>query len=179
MGPGTALEQARLFVAVWPPPEVLALVDALPRVQRPGVRWTTREQWHVTLRFLGTCEVKAAVDALAGVRASATTAVLGTRVERLGRGVLMLAVDGLDAIAAEVNRATAGVGRPPENRPFRGHLTLARLRGTGAGALADQVVGASWVVSDVTLVQSHLHPRGAHYETLLSVPLDPAVRSAP
>lgn len=176
------VERARLFVAVWPPPEVLSVVEALPRSALSGVRWTTREQWHVTLRFLGTCGVAAARSAMSGLRVSAGIAVLGPRVERLGRGVLVVPVGGLEAIAAEVNRATSGVGRPPEDRPFRGHLTLARLRGTSAEGLADltgAAVSASWPVTSVSLVRSHLHPDGARYETILSVPVAPAIRSAP
>lgn len=43
----------RLFVAVWPSPEAHAALAALPRPVTPAVRWTTPDQWHVTLRFLG------------------------------------------------------------------------------------------------------------------------------
>ncbi|MER3453020.1 MAG: RNA 2',3'-cyclic phosphodiesterase, partial [Acidimicrobiia bacterium] len=43
----------RLFVAVWPPEEVLDVVAKLPRPGVVGLRWTSREQWHVTLRFFG------------------------------------------------------------------------------------------------------------------------------
>ena len=38
---------------MWPPPEVVARLAALARPTVEGVRWTTPEQWHVTLRFLG------------------------------------------------------------------------------------------------------------------------------
>ena len=43
----------RMFIAAWPPSAVLDALDALPRRDVAGVRWTTREQWHVTLRYLG------------------------------------------------------------------------------------------------------------------------------
>ena len=43
----------RLFVAVWPPDDVIDVLADLPRPEVAGVRWTTRGQWHVTLRFLG------------------------------------------------------------------------------------------------------------------------------
>jgi 2'-5' RNA ligase len=46
----------RLFVAVRPPDDILDAVAALPRPTHPGVRWTARDQWHVTLRFLGEVE---------------------------------------------------------------------------------------------------------------------------
>ena len=44
---------ARLFVAVRPTPEVVALLAALERPAVPGVRWSTPEQWLVKLRPLG------------------------------------------------------------------------------------------------------------------------------
>ena len=37
---------ARLFVAVWPPDDVVAELAALPRPDQPGLRWTTPDQWH-------------------------------------------------------------------------------------------------------------------------------------
>ena len=61
----------RLFVAVWPPDEVLDLIAALPRPEVEGLRWTTRDQWHVTLRFFGSVELAPAAVALRGVAASA------------------------------------------------------------------------------------------------------------
>ena len=60
----------RLFVAVWPPDDVLDLLAGLP-----GRRWLesggrAAAQWHVTLRFLGDAEVDAVRAALGGVRAA-------------------------------------------------------------------------------------------------------------
>ena len=68
----------RLFVAVWPPPEVLDLVAEIDRPALAGVRWTTRDQWHVTLRFLGRMD---GIEAAAARLAEAAAAVRG------GRGV--------------------------------------------------------------------------------------------
>lgn len=162
----------RLFVAVWPPAEVLDLVASLPRPQRPGVRWTTRDQWHVTLRFLGTVEDAApVVDALRGAGGEPTEAVLRPAVRRLGRGVVCVDVAGLDAVAAAVVQATAGFGRPPESRPFHGHLTLARVKGGGTSGLLGAAVTARWPVEEVHLVESRLHPGGARYDSVVVVPL--------
>ncbi|MDQ1444823.1 MAG: hypothetical protein QOI20_1287, partial [Acidimicrobiaceae bacterium] len=43
----------RLFVAVWPRPEVVDALARLPRPDVPGLRWTGPDHWHVTLVFLG------------------------------------------------------------------------------------------------------------------------------
>jgi len=163
----------RLFVAVWPPPAVLDLLAGLPRADQAGVRWTTRDQWHVTLRFLGAAdpdEVSAALAPLAP-RLAPAAATMGPRVGRLGRGVLMVPVAGLDAVAAAVVDATRHLGQPPEPRPFLGHLTLARLKGAAACGLTDRVVRAAWTATELALVRSDLHPRGARYTTVATVPL--------
>ena len=180
---------ARLFVAVSPPEEVLDRVAALDRPVVTGVRWTERAQWHVTLRFLGRVDdVAAAAEALAGVRAAPTVASLGPAVGRFGQRVLHVPVSGLDAVAAAVVAATAHVGEPPEEqseeqserspgpagRAFAGHLTLARVTGRARvdlRALAGQPVEGSWRVEEVRLVESHVSPKGARYETVERVPL--------
>jgi 2'-5' RNA ligase len=166
----------RLFVAVWPPTEVLDLVGGLARPDVPGLRWTTPDQWHVTLRFLGDVESPAPViDALRAAGAPAAHADLGPEVRRLGSHVLMVPVAGLDDVAAAVTAATAGIGTPPEDRPFRGHLTLARVRGRARvdlRSLAGAALGARWPVSRIALVQSALDPKGARYETIAEVELE-------
>lgn len=161
----------RLFVAVWPPDDVVARLAALPREERPGVRWTTPDQWHVTLRFLGRADVDDAIAALGSLEATVAEAVLGPRPGRLGRGIFMLPVAGLDDLAGAVRRCTATVGDPPDPRPFQGHLTLARLKGAPACGLTDALVSARWPVTAVALVESHLSSQGARYETLHEVAL--------
>ena len=104
------------------------LVAALPRPDVEGLRWTTRDQWHITLRFFGAVELEAVSVALRSASAPATTAVLGPETGRFGKRVLHVPVSGLDAVAKAVVRATKKVGKPPEPRPFTGHLTLARAR---------------------------------------------------
>lgn len=82
-------------------------------------------------------------------------------------------VAGLDDVAAAVITATAAFGRRPEDRPFRGHLTLARVRrGSGpARRLAGDPVAGSWTVTTAEVVRSHLHPAGARYEAVATAPL--------
>jgi 2'-5' RNA ligase len=159
-------DRARLFVAAWPPDDVLDTIAALDRPPDPGVRYTTRDQWHVTLRFLGTCDLDAATAAFARIDGAAAVAQLGPAVARLGRSAVVVPVAGLDALAAAVMTATAGVGEPPDPRPFTGHLTIARLRHRPACRVAGQPVRATFPVAELHLVRSELHPRGARYTTI-------------
>lgn len=159
----------RLFVAVVPPDEVLDVIAALPRPEAPGVRWTGRDQWHVTLRFLGEADVDDAVRALDGATWARCRAELGPAVRRLGRNVLCVPAAGLDDLAGAVVEATAAVGRPPEKRPFRGHLTLARCRAKPPRDAVGRPVAAEFPVDAVHLIQSHLGgPHPARYELLHS-----------
>jgi 2'-5' RNA ligase len=162
---------ARLFVAVWPPPSVVDVIGGLPRAEIDGLRWTVPEQWHVTVRFFGEADVDEAIEACRHVEAGACELTLGPRVERLGRGVVMVPVHGLDAVADAVTAATSTVGRAPEPRAFRGHVTLARSKGTARCALVGQPVTAKWTATDFTLVRSDLHPHGARYTTVATFPL--------
>ena len=168
----------RLFVGLRPPAQVREVLASVLRYEDPAFRWTSPAQWHVTLRFFGAVadhEVAPLVAALAGVAAAepAREVRLGPSTSRLGRGNLVVPVTGLDELGAEVEAATADVGRPPSGRPFTGHLTLARGRGRrGVPARAvGHLLSATWHVDDFALVRSRLHPDGASYEDLASFPL--------
>lgn len=169
----------RAFVAVWPPRPVVAALAALPRPEVPHLRWTTPDQWHVTLAFLGDVEVSA-VPALQGALEAATgdappaQAVLGPSTARLDRSVLCVPVRGLDDLAGRVRSAlsAAGFDRAGDDvtGAFRGHCTLARAAGrrTVPAALTGIPVAARWAVTDVGLVRSTLDPGGARYEIIVS-----------
>jgi 2'-5' RNA ligase len=163
---------ARLFVAVWPPDGLIEQVRALDRPRRAGLRWTTEDQWHVTLRFFGRVDAAGETALRAGLAATATASAVaevaaGPAPRALGRGVWVLPVQGLETLAAAVAVATAVAGRPPPARPFRGHITLARARHPKAlSGLTRSPVAARWSVTEITLVRSDLQPEGARYEVL-------------
>lgn len=158
----------RLFVAVRPPSDVVDALAALSRPEGTPTRWTTREQWHVTLRFFGNVDdpspiATALAGALHGVAPFEVT--IGPRPGVLGHQIVYLPVTGLADVASTVVGATKSFGEPPATRRFRGHLTLGRTKGgiVDAAALA---LERSWTVRDVELIRSHLGGGGARYETL-------------
>jgi 2'-5' RNA ligase len=168
----------RLFVAVWPPADVIETVRGLERADAAGVRWTREDQWHVTLRFLGSVEeevvpeITAALDAIAGAGASSPV-VMGPETKCFGREILQVPVEGLTDLAARVVEATASFGEPPDERPFRGHLTLARSgnrrrgnRGSDLRSLAGAACAGAWTVDELTLVCSRPHREGVRYDVL-------------
>lgn len=163
---------ARLFVAAWLPADVVEELEDIERPPRNGVRWTAPDQWHVTLRFFGEVSPPVAMAALEHLSAAAAHAEVGPALARFGRGYLALPVRRLNDLAAAVVNATAEVGEPPDDRPFRGHLTLARLRPrANVGGLAGTPFSAGFLVTEVALVHSELHADGSRYHTLDTVAL--------
>ena len=164
----------RLFVAVWPPPEVVEVLAALERPDVEGVRWTPPSQWHVTLRFLGEVpdgEVDGVVGRLAAAVAGLSPAevVLGERLAAFGPSVLYAPVKGLGSWAAAVGEEPVGDG------PFVGHVTVARGRrgrGSSRGDVRPLVGSAlpdgprGWMATSCTLVRSDLGHDGARYSTV-------------
>ncbi len=118
----------RLFVAVWPPDDVLRELTAMPRPEVDGLRWTKPERLHITLRFLGQCDEAEATAALHRVRFAPIRVTLGPTLKRLGRGVVMFPAGGVGGLAASVAEATDRIGQPPPKRRFTGHMTVARFR---------------------------------------------------
>ncbi|HEX2047262.1 MAG TPA: RNA 2',3'-cyclic phosphodiesterase [Acidimicrobiales bacterium] len=168
----------RLFVAVWPPEEVLDQVAALPRPAVEGLRWTARDQWHVTLRFLGPVpEVEPVAHALAALPPlEPSSALLGPATGRFDQRILHVPVRGLDRVATAVVDATASLGTPPDDRPFHGHLTLARVAKRAKvdlRPLAGAGIEARWPADVVCLVESRLSPKGARYDVLERFRLTP------
>jgi 2'-5' RNA ligase len=158
---------------------------------RPGgdrVRWVREENLHVTLRFLGDV-ARAAIPALLREIARETAGMAPFAV-RLG-GVRLfpsprrprvvalevLPPEPLAELAAAVERGVVAAGLAPEDRPFRSHLTLGRLR-PGAGppdvTVPDTPDAETVGVTEAVLFQSELHRSGSRYTPLGRVPVGAA-----
>jgi RNA 2',3'-cyclic 3'-phosphodiesterase len=189
-------ESLRLFVAVDMPEEAKgALEQAInPWRERLGAgRWVARDNWHVTLKFLGRTwprllpEVEAAGRDVAGTVVPFQVGFSGlgvfpgpsrARVLWAGlddpRGHLAGLAEGLDAALVEEFA--------PEKRAFTPHLTVARFNPPTpmrehAEALADTAIDApQFVVDRLVLYRSHLSPRGARYEALEEFPVGSSSR---
>lgn len=172
----------RLFVGLWPPPDVVERLAELARPADRRLRWTTADQWHVTVSFLGEVPEDAVEDVAQLVLGAASVVgkaevEVGPATVRLGAGVLCLPVAGLEPLAAAVSGLLEGsplrsvVGARPEGRPFRGHLTLARARGRSRvpGALTGIPFEARWVPEELSLISSTpASDGGSRYETVRS-----------
>jgi RNA 2',3'-cyclic 3'-phosphodiesterase len=187
----------RLFVAVAPPEPVLDHLQAASAPLHdayPGLRWTDRSVWHVTLAFLGEVPAVPADRLLPRMERAArrhTTFNLAfsgagafpraprANVLWCGLSGSVGALRGLaESVAAGARRA--GAAPPGAGRAFRPHLTLARCRTPTdvtplVSALADYA-GEPWTVSEIFLIESRLRavPR---YSVLGQWPLGPVART--
>lgn len=162
---------ARLFVAIWPPDDVL---DRLADVERPkdqGVKWVPQENLHITLRFLGEADEDVVAALLDQTLLPAATAVVGPAFDLLGERSLISPVAGVDDLADVVRRALRGLGSEPERPRFQGHITVARLaRHARPRRSAGRRFEATFDVREVALVASTLRDTGAVYETVATWP---------
>lgn len=188
--PGAVREEAvmRTFVAVELPGETRReLQDLIEQLRRSGIRaaWVRPDRMHLTLRFLGEIaedQVVAIGEMLArgcAGRSPFECAVQGAgafpnvrRPNVIWAGVGPLE-GGLGEVQALAEAAALRVGLKPENRPFRPHLTLGRIRrpeeaGHLGRALAPltEFRGRGFLVTGVTLFSSTLKPTGPVYERI-------------
>lgn len=182
----------RLFVALDLEPALagdLGAALAPYRARAPRARWVRVENFHLTLKFIGSWEPRREDDLVASLAAVEAEAF---PLELVGLGVFPnprqprqlwsgVAEPGpVEAMAAAVERACAACGIAPEARPFTPHLTLARA--AAPTALRPLVALLSreaprWgreVVRAFHLYQSQTLPRGPVYSRRASFPLRPA-----
>lgn len=183
-------ERWRCFVAVPVPDE---LSRALHRSLEPwrgrpdlaGLRWSSPQQRHVTLAFLGGVDSMRVPDIVATVTAVArrhepmrlVTGGVGAFPSAGRARVVWYGVadpdDRLGAMARDVANVLGLDGR----ERFRPHITLARA-GKGPvdvrpwrSELSDAVPSGVLDVAAVDLMRSHLGADAARYETLATMPL--------
>lgn len=157
----------RLFVAIWPPVDVVEALDDVERPRDQGVRWVPNENLHITLRFLGTADEDEVIEALDDHHYPAATAVLGPSFDLPTERSLLIPVAGVDDLAAVVVQATRGLGTARERRRFLGHMTVARMAKQARPARsAGRRFEASFDVDEIALVASTLTDEGARYETV-------------
>ena len=178
---------ARAFVAVVPPDDVLDAVDlALSRARTrvPGARWSTRDQWHITLQFLGSgVDLDAIAEGMGELTVAAESVRLGGAGafprERRGTVLWIGVVTGvgmLGRLAESVGAALSPLGHEQDVRPFHPHVTLARLRVPGdlrgaIEAVGQDPLGPEWQPSSVVLAESRLRSDGARYRVHATFPL--------
>lgn len=114
-----------------------------------GARWVERENYHITLRFIGDVDGATAerfAEALGGIKSAPfelTLDGLGSfgrgRPRAVWAGIAPNAA--LDSLARAHEKAALAAGFEPEARNFHPHVTLARMRRVKAADVAAYLSG--------------------------------------
>ena len=176
----------RLFVALPLPEPVTEALSGIRPSPRDGVRPVDATDMHLTLHFLGRRDVEPVVRALAVVRHPAFALRLGRpgHFSLPGRkAILWVGIEPSDELVG-LHRATAEalatVGFAAETRPYRPHVTVARMSSRLPETLVDTIEAGlagpdsvEFGCSRFALYQSETHPEGARYRVLEPFPLLP------
>lgn len=175
----------RLFVGIHLSKDMLAEVNHLIQLSSQnivsmhhGLKWTSPENLHFTLKFFG----EVPLSRLNDVTQALGQAVLHNEPFSLKLGkvgcfpakgiprIIWLGVDTgepqLVKLANSIESACFGHGFPKEDRPFSPHLTIARLKDGSPGVKflepKFQFV-STMIVEEFSLIESQLYPTGPVY----------------
>ncbi len=183
---GAALRRA--FLAVVPPPDVLRWTESVADSARriggdgaAGLRWTRPDQRHLTLQFLGAV-TESVADSLTESITESVRRIAPFTLTLGGGGAFPSARRasvvwlGVSSGAAEARRARGGAVADADDRPFRPHLTLARLQPprdlrTLVEHLGTGPAGPPFVVDRVVLFDSDTRADGAVHTVRARFPL--------
>ncbi len=191
----TAEKNIRAFLAIEPPEDILQamsrLQEKLKREVSGRISWTRPEGWHLTLKFFGDVSMEDVEKISSAVQNRVASGLsLNLKLEKLGvfpdarrPRVLWCGTAGdvsqLSVLQKQLDTDFDALGFPNEDRPFRAHVTLARMKDprgvTGLGeALAKHGAFAAgeFICWELILFQSQLTPRGAIYTRLAVFPLN-------
>ena len=190
-----AEKNIRAFLAIEPPEDILQamsrLQEKLKREVSGRISWTRPEGWHLTLKFFGDVSMEDVEKISSAVQNRVASGLsLNLKLEKLGvfpdarrPRVLWCGTAGdvsqLSVLQKQLDTDFDALGFPNEDRPFRAHVTLARMKDprgvTGLGeALAKHGAFAAgeFICRELILFQSQLTPRGAIYTRLAVFPLN-------
>ena len=174
----------RFFVAIPLPPEVrLAVDDWRAGLDLPG-RMVPMRNLHVTLRFVGPAGQVGQDRIVAGLDAADLVGPFSFRIGGLGAfpklhkaTVAWAALERdegeVSRLAGVVEEAVAAAGFGYDERPFRSHLTLARIRPPRdlRGPAGGRPAGIEVPVTEVVFYRSRSEGRSTIYEPVERFPL--------
>ncbi len=180
----------RTFIAIEIPEEIKTVLAALQNKLRRAaatVSWTKPENIHLTLKFLGEIEeqklgqIESACLAAAAETASFTLNIsdAGAFPDHKQPRVIWVGLGGetasLTDLQSRLDQRLSELGFEKETRPFQAHLTLGRVKAPkNTRELMAELINyrppaLSFVVDEIVLMRSQLHPAGSIYTPLTRV----------
>ncbi|MCB1496987.1 MAG: RNA 2',3'-cyclic phosphodiesterase [Bauldia sp.] len=174
----------RLFTGIEIPADISERL-ALLRGGIPGARWIDKENYHITLRFIGDIDMRTAdevADALGRIDRTAfpvTIDGIGSFGTRKPHSIIarIQPSRALIELQAEQERLMQRLGLPAEQRKFTPHITLARVRGVNAQEIANYLfqrgglVSRPFEISEFVLFSSRNSVGGGPYVVEEAYPL--------
>lgn len=189
-------EAIRAFIAIELPEEIQNRLQQLQdelRPSMPDVRWIKYGNIHLTLKFLGDMQVsriQAISEALRNISSQFSPfemslagigAFPNSRKPRIVWVGVEAGAEQLVEIAKSIEAAMKKLGFPREERPFRSHLTVGRIRNLTnpaamTAALDNSKIGelGRFTVQRISFIKSQLDPAGSIYTMLSEAPLGSA-----
>lgn len=187
------MSRQRLFIACDLPADIKTRLASLQKfLQQSGsdTKWVEPHHIHVTLKFLGdtpsqkTRDIVKLIDKIFKDQKSFVVKLdrLGAFGSRHAPRIIWAGLEddqALKKMAASLETNLSSLGFIKEDKPFRAHVTLGRVRsGRNRVALADLLTHAQesfkeeiWRIDNVTLFESQLSADGAAYHVLHKVKL--------
>lgn len=173
---GRSVKTWRLFIAAYPPPDVVARMTALiDAVELPPCRRTPESHLHLTIHFVGDTPLKSVEDvreslarAAAGIGAFTLEPVRLIGLPQRGpKRLIALELScppGLREIHDRLVRKLARSPRAQPSRKYLPHITLCRFNRPGQVSLPEAPVDLGpFPVDQVHLMRSILRPDGAEH----------------
>jgi 2'-5' RNA ligase len=188
----------RCFIAIEIPgvvkKEIAEVADILKKYDA-DIKWVTVDNLHVTLKFLGSTPEKSVPE----IRESLLKAVSSFQpfyIKISGTGlfpnrkfprVIWVGVgngETLPKLAADIDVSMSLLGYKKEEREFKPHLTLGRVRSQkGTVSVVNELDNfkdkefGSFTVGRIKLMRSELKPKGPEYSCLSEVPFGEKVQA--
>jgi RNA 2',3'-cyclic 3'-phosphodiesterase len=179
----------RAFLAIEPPEDILqkisGLQEKLKREIGGRISWTRPQGQHLTLKFFGDISREDVSNICVAVQKRIVSeSPLNLKIEKTGvfpdarrPRVLWCGINGdaerLSAFQKKLDGDFANIGFPAEDRPFRAHLTLARIKDprdlTGMSEALKKYgtfTAGEFTCKELFLFQSKLSGQGAVYTKL-------------
>jgi RNA 2',3'-cyclic 3'-phosphodiesterase len=179
----------RAFLAIDPPEDILQamsrLQEKLKREIGGRISWTKPQGQHLTLKFFGDISKEDVNNICSAVQKRVVSEPkLNLKIEKLGvfpdahrPRVIWCGVAGdtvkLSIIQKQLDNDFANIGFPAEDRSFRAHLTLGRIKDShGLTGISEVLTkygafaAGEFSCTELILFQSRLTPQGAVYTKL-------------
>ena len=184
----------RTFIAFELPEKIITFISKVQKdLQSRGlkVKWVRPQNIHLTLKFLGNINETDTEIVGKAIRESAngyspislTTKGIGVFPNIKRPRVIWIGITGqtkqLISLQKGLDEKLDAIGFPKDNRPFKGHLTLARVKGRiNPQRLIDAIKyysefeSETFIADNIYLFKSDLKSSGAVYTKLMSIALE-------